>query len=408
MNFAKIGFFVIICCTFTRAQQGLFSIENSEINTDNPSAEDSSSVNISHGNKGWEISSSDGNYKIQIDSRIQFRYSYPLDSDPVTYDAFTKPEKHSFEVNRSRLKVGGNAFRKWFQYYFEYELGRGKLLDFRIVVTKFPFLNLKVGQFKAHFNRERLISSGKQQLVDRSLIKHVFAIDRQIGISLYGRLQFGGVADFNYWASILTGTGRGAASNDDKHLMWLARLQWNFLGEPIEFCGSDLEYFENPSALLAIAGVTNRSPYTRFSGSGGGQLEGFEDGVDGQYRLNQLMLETAFKFRGFSWQQELHWKQVRDLLNVQYTTLVGNYVQFGCVLNYWIEFIPEQLELAVRHSIFNPERGMDSDIVQEYTIGMNWFFNGHRNKLSTEYSHFHYQENDYCDSRFRLQWDFSL
>jgi len=58
---------------------------------------------------------------------------------------------------------------------------------------------------------------------------------------------------------------------------------------------------EKAVGLVALAAVTNRSPYTRFSSAGGGQLEGFDQGEPGQYRVNQALAETALKYRGFSW-----------------------------------------------------------------------------------------------------------
>ncbi len=61
------------------------------------------------------------------------------------------------------------------------------------------------------------------------------------------------------------GTGRGAKENDDTNLMYMLRTQWNFLGSPLKFSGSDIEYHEKGTGLLALAAVTNRSPYTSFS-----------------------------------------------------------------------------------------------------------------------------------------------
>ena len=46
-----------------------------------------------------------------------------------------------------------------------------------------------------------------------------------------------------------------------------------------------------------MAAVTNTSKFTRFSTSGGGQLYGYEPGVDGQYKVDQFMFETAFKYK---------------------------------------------------------------------------------------------------------------
>lgn len=375
-------------------------------------AEDSSAApKVTYGDKGWEFKTVDGRYLLQIQSRLQFRYATPFDTDPYTYDDFNEDDHQVFKVNRARLKVGGNAYEAWLKFFWEYELASGNMLDFRVMVTRYPSLNLKIGQWKAHFNRERVISSGKQQMADRSLINRPFTIDRQQGVSLYGRLKGTGAADFNYWISVFTGMGRGATQNDDDNLMYMARAQWNFLGRELKFSGSDIPYSEEATGLIALAAVTNRSPYTRFSTAGGGQLEGFDDGEPGQYRVNQWMAETAFKYRGFSWQQEFHWKEINDRVNESVTTLTGNYMQFGYFFHYALERIPEQLELALRHAFYKPDMDNPDNVEHEYSFAANWFFKGHLNKLTAEVSYFEFRElsEDSGDGvRFRIQWDISI
>ena len=40
--------------------------------------------------------------------------------------------------------------------------------------------------------------------------------------------------------------------NDDNHLMYMSRLQWNFMGRKLKFSGSDIEFHERFTGLLAI------------------------------------------------------------------------------------------------------------------------------------------------------------
>ncbi len=146
---------------------------------------------ISHGVKGFEFTSADGEYLLQIQFRGQFRIAYPRDSDPINLTDFQNEQLY-LKVNRARMKVGGHVFNPWLKYYLEYDLFGSNLLDFRMMFEKFPYLKLKVGQWKAHYNRERIISSGKQQTLERSLITRPFTIDRQEGISVFGRLDGNG------------------------------------------------------------------------------------------------------------------------------------------------------------------------------------------------------------------------
>jgi phosphate-selective porin len=372
----------------------------------------SNSIIIRKGNKGIEFQSRDNKYLLQLEVRGQLRFSYPYDQDPVTLNDFDPAnDKGSLKVNRARLKIGGHSFQPWLKYYFEYELAASKLLDFRVMFEKYPFLKIKVGQWKAQYNRERIISSGKQQTAERSILTRSFTIDRQQGISLFGRLKNGGLADFNYWASLFMGTGRGAENNDDKNPMYMFRLQWNLNEKPLKFSGSDLKYHEKFTPIIAIAAVTNISPYTRFSTAGGGQLEGFDEGLASQNKVDQLLFETAFKLKGISWQQEIHWKKIDDRINKEITILAGGLFQIGYFFHHSFSFVPPQLELYARYAIYDPNLRVETDYREEFTTGANWFFNGHKNKLTAEYTYSTFREGpDLADggSRVRFQWDISF
>jgi phosphate-selective porin len=366
---------------------------------------------ITYGNKGWQFQSADGRYLLHVESRLQFRYAYPFDTDPVNHKDFEERDQQIIRINRARIKIGGNVFETWLKYYWEYELAQSNLLDFRVMVEKYPWLKVKVGQWKIHYNRERVISSGKQQMADRSLINRYFTVDRQQGISFYGNLKGNGITDFNYWAGAFMGTGRGNRENDDADLMYLLRGQWNFFGRLLKFTGSDLEFHEKAAGLIALAVVTNKSPYTSFSQSGGGQLPGFDPGAPGQYRVNQTLLETALMYRGFSWQQELHWKEINDRVNDKVTMLRGIYTQFGYFFHYWLIWVPKPLEISLRHALYDPDKDSEDVLMQEFSIDLSWYFNGHRNKLNAELSYFDFQENitDMQDGyRIRFQWDISM
>ncbi|UII26830.1 OprO/OprP family phosphate-selective porin [Fulvivirga maritima] len=365
---------------------------------------------INYGSKGVQLRSPDNSYLLQIQGRLQFRFATPSDNDPVTFNDFASNNTSAFKINRARLKVGGHAYKPWLKYYWEYELGRSNLLDFRIMVERWKWFNVKIGQWKVEFNRERRISSGVQQMVDRSILNRAFTVDRQQGVEIYGRLDGPSVADFNYWAGIFTGTGRGTQENDDKNLMYFGRLQWNVTGENLGFKSSDLSIHKTPEAIIALSAVTNRSGYTRFSSSGGGYLQGFENGQAGQYRINQINLETAFVYNGFSWQSELHNKEIIDKINKNTTTLRGFYLQAGYLAHQSIHWWPEPLEIAFRYSNYSPDTDLDNNL-EEASVAMNWFFTGHRNKLSMEVSQFDIQTSDYQTAdelRFRVQWDFSF
>ena len=368
-------------------------------------------VDIRYTPKGFQFTTGEGKFRLQLQSRLQFRFATPGDQDPLTFDEFDAERRNIFKINRARLKVGGHAFQPWLKYYWEYELSQGNLLDFRIMIEKWSFFKVKLGQWKTDYSRERSISSGSQQMVDRSIVNRPFTLDRQQGIAFYGRLNPGGVFDLNYWLSVLTGNGRGSSINDDKHLMYAGRLQWNIFGKEVPYTNSDIDWSPEPVAGLTFATATNRSQYTRFSQAGGGSLEGYEEGLPGQFRVNQWMIESAFFFNGFSWAQEFHHKVINDLVNNTSNTLIGNYFQVGYFLKRIIPWMPRYTELAFRYAFYNPDLNRESTTEQEIGVAVNHFFNGHRNKLTVEMTRFILDQNanfDVDGTRFRVQWDISL
>lgn len=368
-------------------------------------------ISIHHADKGFEFATSDGKYVLQIAARLQFRFASPSDQNPVTFDDFENQANSLFKINRARLKIGGNAYQPWLKYYFEYELGQSNLLDFRVMIEKWSWLNFKFGQWKVEYTRERFISSGEQQMVDRSLINRPFTVDRQQGVTVYGNLNAGGIANWDYWVAVLTGTGRGATENDDKKLMYFGRLQWNMLGRPVPFEGGDLEISAKPAAILAFAALTNTSPYTRFSQSGGGSLEGYENGLPGQYTVNQYQIETAFIYKGISWASELHRKQIQDNLAKETTLLAGYYIQAGYFPHQILNFWPQKLEIASRYARYRPDLSLPDNEQMEFALAFNWFFAGHRNKLTSEVTWFTFNDKNLPqknETRIRVQYDISF
>lgn len=356
--------------------------------------------------EGLRFASADGRYTARFQLRGQFRLvTENADDDRPDPDAFG--DESNFEIRRARVKLGGRAFRPWLEYDWEQELADPALLDLRLMIQPVPQLGLRLGQYKVIYNRERVDSSGAQQFVERSIVNRAFTIDRQQGAALVGRLFEGTWIDSSYSAGVYTGTGRGGGGDADRP-MFVGRWQWNFLGRELPFTQSDVARRPDAAASLAFGGVTNRSRFTRFSSAGGGQLDGFAAGAPGQYALEQRLVEFALHRRGLSLQAEHHWKRIDDRLAGTTSELDGYYVQAGYFFNgLWPDF-PERLEFAVRVARVDPDYGVPAEA--EYSLGGNWFFAGHRNKLSFDVSRLHEigaggRESEW---RFRLQWDISI
>jgi phosphate-selective porin OprO/OprP len=372
---------------------------------------------IRYTSSGLRLGSEDGAASAKVNLRSQLRFSSPFQSSPRKESHLNAEDDLDFRFRRARFKMEGHVAAPWIKYKYEHDLVGGNLLDLRVDVGP-EWMMVRFGQWKADFSRERMDSSGKQQFVERSIVNRQFTIDREKGVEVLGRLGKGSSADSQYFVGVFTGQGRGIFRDRrverdaaDGHPMWLARYQWNALGGGVGLSQSDLQRIREPRLSLAVATAGNRSSYTRFSSGGGSQLDGFAAGDPGQYSLRQYLVEAAFRQRGFSYQQEFHWKRVEDNINLQTTNMRGSYVNAGYFFNEIYSKFPRQLEFAGRYAFVDPQTSGADDMIHEAGVVANWFFSGHSDKLSFDVSRYSLMtENDGRRSKIgvRVQWDVSF
>jgi len=359
-----------------------------------------------HYKDGFDIQTRDGKFEMLIQSRVQLRYSYNQEGDslaPASLTSFDDKRDSSFRVRRARIKVGGHGYVPWLKYYFEHDWVSNTLLDWRVDVARFKWATLRVGQWKIDYNRERVDSSGAQQFVERSIVNAPFTLDRQIGARLGGHFFEGTHAYLVYNIGVFSGTGINQTRNDDKKMLYMGRIQWNFMGRDLPFSQSDIEYTEQPTGSIAFAGAHNRSDRFNFP------TETRSVGVvDGQFEINQGVQEFAFKWNGLSIQEEFHVKRVTNRSTSLRTTSFGSYAQVGYFPHALIGFIPRPLEFAYRYAFVDPDDSVGSDVRREHTVAANWFFAGHRNKITVDYSHLTQAGGFTPVDRVRLQWDISF
>lgn len=363
-----------------------------------------------YGKEGLFVRSDDGRFLFHPEFRFQTRFSYPFDEDSRTVDQLENPPGAQFQLRRSRFKVKGHLFTKWLKYNVENQLKDPKLLTADVNIAPFEEIRFQIGQWKPEYNRERRDSSGRQQFVERSIINYLITIDRQPGLMFHGRLFPRKRYDLSWWTGVFTGTGRGDLENDGGRPMSMLRLQWNVFGEVLPFSQCDLEWRETPAAGLAVAYAHNRSRYTRWSGDGGGELDGFEPGEVDQYELNQAMMDFAIHWHGWSLQTEGHWKRIDDRVNHEITDMWAGYLETGFFPGAVWHWFPKALECGLRGAALDPDVHEGDDDRQEISIVTNWFFNGHRNKITVDGSWLRVDDSQGAGTglRVRAQWDISF
>ena len=109
------------------------------------------------------VMSQDSSWSTKVAFRFQTQYegSYDFNDSSFSDRAY---------VRRARIKGSGHAFSPRLTYKFEYDVANGYVLD---AVIKWNFVGnwtVWFGQTKLPSNIERVFSSQKLQLVDRSLL----------------------------------------------------------------------------------------------------------------------------------------------------------------------------------------------------------------------------------------------
>lgn len=426
---------VLFCCIFLAAtisyadsnleelllKKGIITKEELDALKKEDAKEKSHTVTTSTGihvdykrKKGLVVGTDDGNWEAIFNLRSQMRFSAPFDSDPRQLDDFLDdPDQYSFNLRRVRIKMKGHAYRPWIGYNFELDLQPTNAKDTRLInwfldLKKWDEFKIRFGQWKINYNRERVDSSGKQQFVERSIVNRIFTVDRQVGIMGYGNLF---ERNLTYYGGLFNGEGRGT-KNPDSHMMWLGRIQYNPWGRILKYSQSDIERHRKPAGSISFAVAGNKGSCTRWSSSGCGSLDGFSKDI--QNDIFQWTQGSAFKWNGFSWQQEYHFKRIKN----EYGTynLNGLYAQSGYFFNELFSVVPEELEFAFRYAwLQEPSvvNGMASTMYnnnrQEFTFATNYYILGHRNKITLDASHLTlndgYMRQRASENRVRLQWD---
>ncbi|MDH3817004.1 MAG: OprO/OprP family phosphate-selective porin [Myxococcales bacterium] len=245
--------------------------------------------------KGVEINSADDDFQLRIRVRVQMLYSYVHDENLGTNEG-DEPEANlnDFRIRRARFVFQGHAFGAHNQYKLEIDPLRkdNVVLDYYLDFTKNRDVQVRVGQYKISSNRQRVISSGNLQMVDRSIVNAEFSLDRDMSIDIRSR-DFLGKNKMRYVFGISTGNGLNNPQFTDFSMVYLARLEYLPLGIFRDMSEVD---FARTKPRLAI-GAT----YSFFQGANrvrGMVGDDFADGGTANYHF--AYVDAIFKARGFS------------------------------------------------------------------------------------------------------------
>jgi phosphate-selective porin OprO/OprP len=343
--------------------------------------------------RGVEFLSPDKNFQLALRFRMQNRADFIHTHNPSPGE----PDyTHEWQVRRMRLRLNGHVINPRLRYLVQLSFSRrdqdwdntrepNVLRDAMVMYDINPDWMIAFGQGKLPGNRQRVVSSGDLQFVDRSLVNAAFNIDRDFGVQTQYRLRWSDHIVLGKFA-VSSGEGRNAGSRTNGQLFTTGRVEWLPFGEFArngDYFESDLAFEEVPKLSVAY-GISNMPGSTRANGTVGRILRVDESSSAQIVRRDQLvhLADALFKWKGFS--ASLEWA-LREASNPQvnrsYGLLVGQgyNIQLG-------KLITESSEVAARYSTVRPtgdSRRWHND-QRDWTLVFNHFLNGHRVKLQAE------------------------
>lgn len=339
---------------------------------------------------GIVLRSDPNNFYAKFRFRMQNRFTYESED---TEDLSAR--QVDFTVRRMRLRLDGNAFDKRLLYKIQLSFTRG---DMDFDRTQYPNIlrdaavgwklsdvtTLWYGQTKLPGNRQRIISSGAQQFVDRSLLNATLNIDRDLGFQVYHRIG----TERPFWIKLAISNGEGRATeNKDNGLAYTGRLEWLPLGtfkRDGDYFEGDLMREPDPKVSFGAAYSINKNS-TRPGGQLGTQFR--QEGLNRD--LETWFADVIYKHRGFSFLSEYakRWTSDAFFQDVVGSNVTNVTIYKGEALSAQSGYLFENnVETVARYTQLWADREtlLGDNNRKQYTVGLNRYFNGHVVKVQSD------------------------
>jgi outer membrane murein-binding lipoprotein Lpp len=397
--------------------------------------------------KGFFIKTPDENFTLKTNVQIQFRYTY-LDFDRKVN---TNSENWSnFYMRRARLFFTGNAPNKDWTYYLhiqlEPQIGASatsgvNLNDAYVTWKKYPYAQVQFGRAKIPYGLAFLQSATMLNGVERSFFSGETDVDgkedtrkwpggnanfqvstedattkypvgglnlfRSQGIQMQGDINLFNKDSFlQYWAGVYNGRNTKGTVNVDSSLLWVGKISINPLGKTNLSQQGDLDYSKDPKISFLVSGARYTDRLAQYRGTADAGPDGYGDAVSAIYDIvgTDYDLAALFRYRGFSLDTEYAHENFKQNRNNGY-----EWDRFGYHFNAGYFIVPKKLEVVSRYAYVERVKDNDrtksltsglglvsvdggtfnavEDDLMEYSAGINYYFDGHRLKFSTDYSY---------------------
>ncbi len=330
-------------------------------------------------------------------------------------------------IRRWRLKWAGFALNPRLTYKFELGLSNRDtgneveeefndnstriILDANVIYQFHDHWKISFGQAKLPGNRERVISSGRLELVDRSLVNAYFNIDRDMGFQLVGSYKIRDMLLYPKFA-ISTGDGRNiseqSAIDGISGYCYTTHLDFLPFGKFLnkgDYSEADLEREPKPKLAVGLTYDFNDGAVRQ-----GGQLGDFivdpNNNLVGK-DLHSILFDFLYKHQGWSVLGEFAYRKMptnqlptpEDSLSAFYRTGHGYVIQAGYVFK-------NNIQPVFRYTFVKPDNAISAVIqTDEFTFGLSKYFVKHSLKTQLDAT---WQDPKVGEDRLRFRFQLEL
>jgi len=351
--------------------------------------------------KGFHMYGKDSSFYMKFGMRFQNLFSNEWN---ITDDDFGSIENYeaNFLVRRARLKWNGFAFTPKLKYKVELGLTNRDISGgdtpehkntSRVILDAWADWNfagnfaVRIGQGKLPGNRERVVSSGNLQFVDRSRLNSRFNIDRDMGLVFTHHMTLGKNFYIKEYAALTQGEGRDITGGFHDGFDYTFRVEFLPLGKfksKGDYVNADLKREQKPKLAIGASYDMNMNA-VRERGQNGSFIYDMNGDLTGK-TLQSVFIDMMFKYKGFSMMAEYANRQTEDGDYNVYddsSNVVGT-MYTGQALNVQAGYLfKNNYEIALRMTSIRPDMGVASN-ENEYGIGFSKYFVGHKLKVQTD------------------------
>ncbi|APG59228.1 porin [Christiangramia salexigens] len=363
-----------------------------------------------------DVVAKDSSYSVNFAARFQSLFTSDWD---FPGNSNLSNGESNFLIRRARLKFKGFAFSPNLRYKMELGLSNRDIsgasefthdapryiLDAVIKWNFYENFDLWVGQTKLPGNRERIISSGNMQTVDRSLVNSVFNVDREMGIQLHHSIDFGNDFLLKESVAFTQGEGRNVTRGNIGGYHFTGRAEIYPFGDFDAYSGAD--FAREPSPKLAIGAAYSYNDDAVKTESVSGDYMMLDNGFY-ETDIETFFLDAMMKYKGLTLMTEYANRTAENPIAVDAQGVpTGDVVQVGNgFVGQAAYLFPSNFEVVGRYTTIALDEGITGEGVHnQYTLGVSKYILKHKLKVQSDISLNDFENNLDNGVTYRLQVD---